>query len=300
METNTDNTVAAVAGLVEPTSDNYTGWIHWTPTNEEWSLFEVTKKPPFEMTENQYLMVYVDEDHKHKMVTQYCYSGGKLNKIGRSSIKFRGPEKDMTITARNDEQVCAIDMLKDGEKTVKLLTGTWGTGKDLLMTTAALELLRANKFEQIVWIRNNVDVRDTKDLGALPGDVNEKLLPFLGPFIDHAGKLEVERMIEREQLVIEPLQSLRGRNLANSIIICSESENLTLQQIQLIIARAAEGSEVWLNADCRQRDKAIFERSQGIEKTIAKLKGNPLFGYVHLVKSERSPTAALADLLNED
>ncbi len=106
-------------------------------------------------------------------------------------------------------------------------------------------------------------------------------------------------MLSNGKLVIEPLQYLRGRNLENTLIMCSEAENLTKEHIQLIIARAAEGSEVWFDADVRQRDKAIFEKSKGIETTIERLSGNPLFGYVHLTQSERSKTAALADLLND-
>lgn len=80
--------------------------------------------------------------------------------------------------------------------------------------------------------------------------------------------------------------------------MCSECENLTKEHLQLIIARAAEGSEIWLDGDTRQRDRAVFEKSQGVEKLIETFAGNELFGYVHLVQSERSATAAMADLLN--
>ena len=188
--------------------------------------------------------------------------------------------------------------MKDRTKTIKVITGTWGTGKTLLMVTAALEALKNNEFDRIVWIRNNVDVKDTKDLGALPGEVIDKLLPFLGPFRDHAGDNAVRTMLNKGSLVVEPLQSLRGRNLERCIIMCSECENLTKEHIQLIIARAAEGSEVWLDGDNRQRDKVAFEKSKGIETVIERLKGQKLFGFVHLVQSERSQTAAMADLLN--
>ena len=107
-----------------------------------------------------------------------------------------------------------------------------------------MEALKAGRFKRIVWIRNNVDVKDTKDLGALPGEVIDKLLPFLGPFIDHAGENSVRTMLNKGTLVVEPLQSLRGRNFDDTLIMCSEAENLTKEHIQLIIARAAEGSEV--------------------------------------------------------
>lgn len=169
----------------------------------------------------------------------------------------------------------------------------------MILVAAGLEALKEGQYETICWIRNNVDVKGTKDLGALPGDVWDKLKPFLGPFIDHAGENSVKTMAEHGTLVVEPLQSLRGRNLKNTLILCSEAENLTKEHIQLIIARAAEGSAVWFDADNRQRDAAIFEKSRGVETMIEKFAGKELFGYVHLIKSERSKTAEMADLLND-
>ena len=299
----------------------YTGWKKWNPTSDEWLALYTEGKIPFQLKENEYLIVKTDD----KATTFYCNECGKLRKFTGGSIKTfkdttpvpleepKGKEKEdkpqkstrkyskgksITITPRNEEQVCAFDLMKDPSKTVKLLTGTWGTGKTLVLVTAALEALKQGRFERIVWIRNNVDVKDTKDLGALPGEVIDKLLPFLGPFIDHAGEHSVRTMLDKGTLVVEPLQSLRGRNLENTLIMCSEAENLTKEHIQLIIARAAEGSEVWFDADNRQRDKAVFEKSKGIETLIERFAGQKLFGYVHLVKSERSATAALADLLN--
>lgn len=169
-------------------------------------------------------------------------------------------------------------------------------GKTLALVTAALQGLKEHRFDRIVWIRNNVDVKDTKDMGALPGDANEKLMPFLGPFIDHAGgEKAVNKMIEDGTLCVEPLQFLRGRNLENSLIMCTESENLTKEHLQLIIARCAEGSNVWLDGDVRQRDKKVFENSRGLEAMIDSLKGEELFAYVYLTKTERSKTASLAD-----
>lgn len=302
------------------TETNYKGWIKWEPTSDEWVEMYTTNKPPFEMKENEYLIVKTEDG----CTTYYCYEKGALRKFTGCSIKTikdttpmlltdledeskpvekrestrkYSKGKSIVITPRNDEQVCAFDLIKDESKTIKLLTGTWGTGKTLILVTAALEALKNGQFERIIWIRNNVDVKDTKDLGALPGDVITKLLPFLGPFVDHAGPMAVKTMLKKGTLVVEPLQSLRGRNFENSLIMCSECENLTKEHLQLIIARAAEGSAVWLDGDTRQRDKAAFDNSRGVETLIENLAGQPLFGYVNLVKSERSATAALADLL---
>ena len=298
----------------------YTGWKKWSPTSEEWAELYATGIVPVSLKENEYLIV----KSEGSSTIFYCYENGQLRKFTGGSIKTTKDDtpvllesskskqddkqhssaqkyskgKNVVIVPRNDEQVCAFDLMKDPSKTVKLLTGTWGTGKTLILVSAALEALKAGRFKKIVWIRNNVDVKGTKDLGALPGEVIDKLLPFLGPFIDHAGENSVRTMLNKGTLVVEPLQSLRGRNFDDTLIMCSEAENLTKEHIQLIIARAAEGSEVWFDADNRQRDKASFERSRGIETLIERFAGQKLFGYVHLVKSERSETAAMADLLN--
>lgn len=303
----------------------YTGIKKWKPTNDEWVDFYTSQKLPFQLLENEYLVVESEDESPQ----YYCYEHGKLRQFRGGSIKTvkeqtpaeifitdlesrsniaknskKTKEKKSSkgnqtiIYPRNEEQVCAFDMIKDSTKPIKLITGRWGSGKTMILVTAALEALQLGKFDKIVWLRNNIDVKDTKDLGALPGEVIDKLLPFLGPFIDHAGENSVRTMIQKGTLCVEPLQTIRGRNFKNTLIMCSEAENLTKEHIQLIIARAAEGSEVWLDGDNRQRDKVTFEKSRGLETLIERLQGEELFGYVHLVKSERSKVAEMADLLD--
>ena len=301
----------------------YEGVKKWKPTNDEWVDFYTSQKLPFQMLENEYLVVESDDESQQ----YYCYEHNKLRQFRGGSIKTvkeqtsaeafvedhesrsnstkcakkqkKSSKGNQTIIyPRNAEQVCAFDMIKDSTKPIKLITGRWGSGKTMILVTAALEALQLGKFDKIVWLRNNIDVKDTKDLGALPGEVIDKLLPFLGPFIDHAGENSVRTMIQKGTLCVEPLQTIRGRNFKNTLIMCSEAENLTKEHIQLIIARAAEGSEVWLDGDNRQRDKAAFEKSRGLETLIERLQGKELFGYVHLVKSERSKVAEMADLLD--
>ena len=102
-----------------------------------------------------------------------------------------------------------------------------------------------------------------------------------------------------DKLEIEHLGWIRGRSFSNAIIMCSEAENLTKQHVQLLIGRVGKGSNLWLDGDFKQVDSKIFEENNGLRIAIEKLKGNKLFGYVNLEKSERSETAALADLLDE-
>lgn len=273
-------------------NNEYTGIFEWTPSDEELSEFYQTYNF-YGLNENQYLFI---KDKDGKVLDQYKVQNGKLEKVGFTCFKneFSGLTKP-----RNPEQIAAFDMLNDKNSTVKLITGGFGCGKTFALVTAALDALQHGKFDKIVWVRNNIEVKDTVPLGALPGDEFTKLLPWVMPMCDHAGGVEgIRTLIENGQLEVVHLGYLRGRDIRNSIIICSESENMTKEHIQLCIGRVGEGSNLWMDADLKQRDKSIFEKSAGLELMIDRLKGNPLFAYVKLKKTERSATAQLADLLD--
>ena len=200
---------------------------------------------------------------------------------------------------RNPQQYCAMDLLKQKDIPLKLITGNFGSGKSMMCIVAALEAVQNEEFERIIFVRNNVQVKDTDQLGALPGDQYDKTLPYLAPFADHCGGFEgLQMLVDKGKLEVIPLAFLRGRSIRNSIIYSMESENLTKEHIQLIMGRVDQGSQLWMDGDFKQRDKVAFEKSQGLELMVERLKGNPLFGYVHLIKSERSKVAALADLLD--
>lgn len=191
-------------------------------------------------------------------------------------------------------------MLKDKTSKIKLVTGRFGSGKTLAMTNASLELIENGKFERIIWVRNNVGVKDAPEIGFLPGSEIDKLMPYVMPLADHAGGLEgIKKMLEDGRLEVIPLGFLRGRSLRNSIVFCSECENLTKKHLQLLMGRIDEGSQLWLDGDLKQRDRAVFEQSAGLEAMIERLSGNSLFAYIHLEKSERSEIAALADVLDD-
>lgn len=274
---------------------NYTGYKDLILTNEQFvEVYSDKKLSGYEFQENEYLIA---RNENGEIQDKFRFKNGELK-----SIKFTTFSNSYTglLKPRNVHQELAFEMLKDRDVTVKLVTGTWGTGKTLSLVVAALEAIQKGEFERIIWIRNNVQVKDTDKLGALPGDEYDKLLPYLGPMFDHIGGEDGARMlVEKHSLEVIPLAFLRGRSIKNAIIISTEAENLTKEHIQLLLGRVDEGSNLWMDADLRQRDREIFEKSGGLEKMIERLQGEPLFGYVHLVKSERSATARLADKLND-
>lgn len=271
----------------------YKGYIVIEPTNEQWSeLYSNPTNNIYDCVENQYLILNGDNGDSD----YFKWSNSSYKKLSYKTINNSFINK---IKPRNPQQVCAFDMLQDKNTTIKILTGRFGSGKTYLMVVNALQLLYENKFDRIVWVRNNISVKDTKDLGALPGTELEKLLPFVMPLADHVGGIDgVEMLMHQGKLEVQHLGFIRGRDIKNSIIICSEAENLTKQHVQLLIGRVGEGSNLWLDGDFKQTDSKVFEENNGLNIAIDRLKGHHLFGYVHLEKSERSETSALADLLD--
>lgn len=273
---------------------NYVGYKTVTMNQDEMAAFySGTWRPDCEFKVNEYLII---SDEKGEIVDKRQWDGVEFK-----SFPFPVINNDFigAIKPRNVHQEIAMHMLRNPKIPVKLITGTYGSGKTLLLTAVAYDLVNRGKFNKIIWVRNNVQVKDTDQLGALPGDEVDKMLPYVMPLADHCGGVEgVRDLIERGALEVIPLGFLRGRSLRKSIIISSEAENLTKEHIQLMLGRIDEGSNLWMDADLRQRDRIAFERSKGIETMIEKLSGDPLFGYVHLTKTERSAAAQLADKMD--
>lgn len=205
------------------------------------------------------------------------------------------------VRAKNAEQAFALDLLMDDTITVKVITGTWGSGKTYLSCCAAYQQMQQGKYDKIVWIRNNIEVKDTNSIGALPGTYSEKMSVWAMPLADHiGGKEELDKQIMFGKVEVEHLGFLRGRDIKNAVIFCSEAEHLTRDHVQLLLGRVSEGSVLILEGDCRQVDKQAFAKDNGLSAVIDRLKGNRLFGYVHLKESVRSETAKLADLLDKN
>lgn len=216
-------------------------------------------------------------------------------------ISFKQINNDFVgrVKPRNTQQELAFDLLQNKDITIKALTGIFGSGKDFLMASTAIDLIRQKKFDRIMWVRNNIEVKNTKPIGFLPNGVNDKLLPFAMPLADHVGGQDgLELLIQQDKIEIGHLGFIRGRDIKNTIIICSEAENMTKEHIQLLVSRVGDNSNLWLNGDSKQIDSNVFEINNGLNNIVDKLKGNSKFGYVQLQTTERSETAALADLLD--
>jgi len=272
----------------------YTGYCEKTPNEDELSYFySHLNENVYECLTNEYVILHLPDGVSEDF---YRWNGNEYKPLVFNPLKSKALG---VVKPRNLQQKLAFDLLQNEKITVKALTGCFGSGKTMLMIATALQDIEAKKFEKIVWVRNNIDVKNTKPIGALPDGLYNKLLPFALPIADHLGGIDgLDTMVRQGLIEIQHLGFMRGRDIRNAIIMSSEAENLTREHAQLLIGRVGEGSQLWLDGDLRQTDMQVFDDDNGLKATLEKLKGNPLFGCVNMPKSERSTTAALADLLD--
>ena len=246
----------------------------------------------FDLLENQYIII----TENNLPIDKYKWQDGKHKNVFKKPIESLVMGK---VKAKNIEQELALDMLMDDTTTVKVMSGCFGSGKTILACAYCMGMLSEGKFEKIMWVRNNIEVKDSNSIGFLKGDFNDKMAVWAAPLSDHLGGKEMlDALIERGQIEIEHLGFLRGRDIKHTIIFCSEAEHLTREHVQLLLGRVAEGSILILEGDCSQIDAKAFRDDNGLEAAINCLKGERLFSYVHLKESVRSETAKLADKLN--
>jgi PhoH-like ATPase len=216
-------------------------------------------------------------------------------------------QKTYGIEPRNAEQTFALDALLRDEVQLVTLTGKAGTGKTLLALASALQ--QRQQFTQIFLARPIVPLAN-RDMGFLPGDIKEKIGPYMLPLFDNLDViknkfsqtskefLKIEEMLKMEKLIITPLAYIRGRSLSRIFFIVDEAQNLTPHEIKTIITRAGEETKMVFTGDIEQIDSPYLdEKSNGLSYLTDKMIGQDLFAHVNLVKGERSYLAELASHL---
>lgn len=181
------------------------------------------------------------------------------------------------LHAKNAAQDFYMGTLR--EQTVTFCTGPAGTGKTFLATYVALEALLAKQVEKIIMTRPIVA---TEDIGYLPGDMNEKIHPYVLPLFDavtaHMGPTKAKDLFAYGQIEVIPLAYMRGRSLNNAFLLLDEAQNTTKEQMKMFLTRLGEGSKVVINGDASQSDlpkhvenglKWAVDRLTGVEAEIA-------------------------------
>ncbi len=217
------------------------------------------------------------------------------------------------ISARNKQQQFALDLLLNDDIRLVTLVGKAGTGKTLLALAAGLEKTIENRaFQRLVVSRPVFPLG--KDIGFLPGDIEEKLRPWMQPIRDNLdylmgasapavagrakGKKDLQSLFDLGMIEVEPLTYIRGRSMPNQYLIVDEAQNLTPHEIKTIITRAGEGTKVVLTGDPYQIDNPYIDSSSnGLTFVVERFKEEPIAGHITLVKGERSELAELAATL---
>jgi PhoH-like ATPase len=223
------------------------------------------------------------------------------------SVKRVDKQRTYGIEPRNSEQTFAIDALIRPDIRLVALTGIAGTGKTLLALAAALA--QEADFEQILLARPVIPLQN-QEIGFLPGDVDEKIAPYMLPLFDNLGFIKsrfrssqkeymrIEEMQKTGKLKISPLAYIRGRSLSNTFFIIDEAQNLTPHEVKTIITRAGEGTKLVFTGDIQQIDSPYLDiSSNGLTYLSDKMTGQDIFAHVNLMKGERSRLAELAGTL---
>ncbi len=257
---------------------------------------------------NQFLTLRAEESATQTALARYEPRLGRLRVVGRSKEAVWG------LLPRNREQIFALDLLLDDEISLVTLDGMAGTGKTLLAIACGLKLVADEKrFRRLVVSRPIFPLG--RDLGYLPGSIDEKLNPWMKPIFDNLellmggqeGEEQARRkgshsqgplyqtLLDQGLVEVEPLTYIRGRSMPRQYMIIDEAQNLTPHELKTVVTRAGEGTKVVLTGDPQQIDNPYVDAtSNGLSHVIERMKGSPIAGHVTLRKGERSELAELA------
>lgn len=257
---------------------------------------------------NEFFVLKSDEQSS-SAIARYDHDKKNFIRVGDNKNIFG-------LTPRNKEQNFALDLLLDKNINLVSLTGPAGTGKTLITLAAGCKQTINDKYyERMIIIKPIQPVG--KDLGFLPGSLDEKLAPWISPIKDNLNFLfrtpdsktgnsnknnhhkqdnhYLSLLFEKKVIEIEAVAFIRGRSIPNAYIIIDEAQNLSMHELKTIITRAGEGSKIILTGDVEQIDHPQLDiNTNGLTYAIEKFKNHSIAGHVSLIKGERSALATLA------
>ena len=249
---------------------------------------------------NQYVLLRDRDNPSHSALGRFDGAAKKLVQLRKLREGVWG------IRPRNKEQHCALDLLLCDDVKLVTLVGKAGTGKTMLALAAGLQKVVEEQLYSKLLVSRPIFPLG-RDVGYLPGDIEEKLNPWMQPIYDNVeflmGLSKAERktgrsyqeLIDLGYVEIEPLTYIRGRSIPNQFIIVDEAQNLTPHEVKTIITRVGEATKVVLTGDPYQIDNPYVDAtSNGLTTVVEKFKGEVVAGHVTLSKGERSQLAELA------
>jgi PhoH-like ATPase len=221
------------------------------------------------------------------------------------AVRVPGNRRVFGIESKNVRQAFALELLLDPDIPAVSLMGPPGTGKTFLALAAGLEqVLEAGRYRKVSVYRPLIAV-GRQEIGYLPGDLEEKLAPWMAAVYDNlyalfseggpgAAREALEELVDRDALELAAITYLRGRSITGEFVIIDEAQNLELSTLKVILTRIGPDAKVVFCGDFTQMDNPYVSPFGGAAAMIEKMKGSRLFGHVTLERTVRSPLAELA------
>lgn len=286
--------------VISANDDKYTGFIELDADREDIDMFYQEKKIKVhqELDENQFVVL---KNGQQSALARY------KNGFAYPLYKYDAKEPVWGLKAANMEQRLALDLLLDDNIPLVTLSGKAGTGKTLLALAAGIKQSQdLDTYRKVIVARPVIPMG--KDIGFLPGEMEDKLRPWMQPIYDNLEYLfnakdqdDLAKMLAgyEDMIQVEALTYIRGRSIPDQYLIIDEAQNLSQHEVKTILTRIGEGSKVVLVGDPEQIDNPYLDAfSNGLTYVIEKMKHLKESGHVTLSKGERSTLAQLcADIL---
>jgi PhoH-like ATPase len=254
---------------------------------------------------NEYLLLKDEQNAGHTALARYDLTQKRAMPVKKLREGVWG------IRPKNKEQHYALDLLLNDDVKLVTLVGKAGTGKTLLAIAAGLQkVVEESAYIKLLVSRPVYPLG--RDIGFLPGDIEEKLNPWMQPIYDNVEFLlgfnkdgkdkkgngqnrSYAEMMELGYVEIEPLTYIRGRSIPNQYMIVDEAQNLTPHEVKTIITRVGDGTKIVLTGDPYQIDNPYVDAgNNGLTTVVERFKNEPIAGHVTLTRGERSALAELA------
>ena len=252
----------------------------------------------FDLFTNEYLLVY---DNKGVLVDRLCWTGEGYRHLDYSTFSSRH-FGDVKPIKGDCYQMLAADSLARNK--ITMVKGPAGTGKTYLSLGYLLHKLEKGKIDKIIVFCNTVATKNSAKLGFYPGSRDEKLLDSqIGNLLSSkfGGKIEVERMVQEEKLVLLPLSDIRGYDTTgmSAGIYISEAQNLDISLMKLALQRIGEDSICIIDGDCKTQvdDVAFSGANNGMKRASKVFRGSDVYGEIELKQIHRSKIAQLAEYM---
>ena len=277
--------------MIEEFYDNQDVWLYEEDAEEQ----EIVLYP------NEFVMLVSVENEKKTAIARF----DSWNKPLLHLSTMKDDIFSWGVKPRNKEQKCGLDLLLNDEIPLVSLIGRAGSGKTLMAILAGLEQVLGmgkGKYNRIIISRPIQTLG--KDIGYLPGTMEEKMAPWMKPIFDNmqyimgTDKTMIEMYLGKGVIEIEALAYIRGRSISDAFVIIDEAQNLTAHEVKTIITRIGENTKIVLTGDIEQIDNVYTnETSNGLTYAVEKLKNSRLSGHITFKKGERSKLATEASKL---